>query len=79
MSEFKAVASIADFCTLDEAEILLGYLDGFEGLPCTGSNQTRSCFHGWRKGMFDAGFALPDAAQRALDAEFETGAGPTFH
>ena len=79
MSEFKTVASIADFRTLDESEVLLGYLDGFDGLPCPGNSQSRSFVHGWRNGMADAGHARPDHAQMMLAEEFGCMVPCTLH
>jgi len=70
VSEFKSVATIADFRTLDESEVLLGYLEGFDGSPRPGSDCSRSFCHGWRNGMADAGHAEPDSAQMALSDAF---------
>ncbi|MFC3126080.1 hypothetical protein ACFOD4_13515 [Pseudoroseomonas globiformis] len=67
----EAVRSVADYRTLDEAEILIGYMDGIAGL--TGApNMTRSYWHGWRNGVVDAGFIDPDEAQLELEHEFAT-------
>ncbi len=71
MSEFKSVATVADFRTLDEAEVLLGYLEGFDGGPPPGSDYSRSFCHGWRNGMVDGGHMDADEAQLALTGEFE--------
>ncbi len=79
MSEFKTVASIADFRTLDEAEVLLGYLEGFDGLPCPGNGRSRSFVHGWRNGMADAGYAETDHAQMVLAEEFSRMVPCTIH
>ncbi len=78
MSEFKTVDSIAEFRTLDEADILLGYIDGFDGLPCPG-NGSRAFVHGWRNGMADAGHAETDHAQIRLAAEFARAVPCTIH
>jgi hypothetical protein len=69
MSEFLRVTSAADLRTLDESEILLGYMEGFEGSPQPCSGTSRSFYHGWRNGMVDAGFADADDAQVELAAE----------
>jgi hypothetical protein len=78
-SEFKSAATVADFRTLDEADMLLGYMDGFDGLPPPGSGSSRSFFHGWRNGMVDAGHLDPNSAQLALAEEFSAMAPPTIH
>ena len=70
MAEFAPVRTIADFRLLDDGDILAGYFDGFHGSPEPGSDRSRSYWHGWRNGRIDAGFARPDAAQRALAQEF---------
>lgn len=67
----EAVRSVEDFRTLDEAEVLIGYMDGMAGLSTTGS-MTRSYWHGWRNGVVDAGFIEPDDAQLELEADFAT-------
>jgi hypothetical protein len=51
--------------TLDDAEMVEGYKDGFAGFPC-GDNRSRSYWHGWRNGMVDSGRAKTDAAQMLL-------------
>jgi hypothetical protein len=79
MSEFGPVARISDRRTLDESEVLLGYMAGFDGSPCPGSSCSRSFLHGWRNGMVDGGHAEPDAAQRALAAEYRIGVSQTLH
>lgn len=79
MSEFTSVATIADFRTLDESEMLLGYMDGFDGLPCPASARSRSFFHGWRNGMADAGHIEADDAQHALAEEFRHMTPCTLH
>ena len=68
--EFLPVRTIEDFHTLDEAEVLLGYMDGFDGGAAPGSDRSRSYCHGWRNGMVDSGRCSPDDAQHALAAAF---------
>ncbi len=70
MPEFPPVSTIADFLTLDEAEVLIGYMDGFDGGAAPGSNRSRSYCHGWRNGMADSGRCSPDDAQNSLAASF---------
>ena len=59
------VETVADLDSLDDAEMLEGYMDGLEGFPC-GENRSRSYWHGWRNGMVDSGRATADRAQAAL-------------
>jgi len=66
---FEAVRDVADFRTLDESDILIGYMDGIAGLVGA-KDMTRSYWHGWRNGVVDAGFLEPDEAQLELDADF---------
>ena len=68
--EFPPVSTIEDFRTLDEADVLLGYMDGFDGAAAPGSDRSRSYWHGWRNGMVDSGRCSPDDAQHALAALF---------
>ncbi len=65
----KVVSELADFLDLDESDMLLGYIDGYEGQPSPGPDHSRSFYHGWRNGRVDAGRATADAAQLALAAE----------
>lgn len=66
---FEVVRSVTDFRSLDEAEILIGYMDGMAGLVGA-EDMTRSYWHGWRNGALDAGFIEPDEAQLQIEAEF---------
>lgn len=63
--ERRPVTKATDLATLDDAEILDGYLDGLEGFPC-GANRSRSYWHGWGNGMRDKGRLPMDAEARAL-------------
>jgi hypothetical protein len=66
---FDAVRTVEDFRTLDEGEIMIGYMDGVAGL--TGAaDMTRSYWHGWRNGAVDAGLIEPDEAQLEIEADF---------
>ena len=60
------VTTLEDLRRLDEAEVLEGYLDGFDGESEPGGNRSRSYWHGWRNGQVDGGHKAPDAAQMAL-------------
>lgn len=51
---------------LEDAELLAGYCDGYDGEPEPGNNRSYSYWHGWRNGSTDAGFREKDAAQAAL-------------
>lgn len=70
MQVFQPVKTIADFRTLDEGEILCGYLDGMSGSTCSLSKVSRSYWHGWRNGLVDGGFAEQDDPQLDLEAQF---------
>ena len=70
MSEFRPISTVRDYHTLDESDVFLGYMDGFEGAPPPGSGHSRGYFHGWRNGMIEAGFAEPDRAYETLAVAF---------
>lgn len=72
---FDAVRTVAEYRLLDEAEVMIGYMDGMAGL--TGAvDMTRSYWHGWRNGVVDAGFIEPDEAQLLIEVEFASLARP---
>ena len=50
MRDDQLVWTIADFRTLDDGEILEGYLDGFTGVAPVNCSCSRSYLHGWRHG-----------------------------
>lgn len=70
MAEFSPVQTIDDFRTLDDGEMLEGYLDGFHGEAAPDSSRSRSYWHGWRNGMVDNGRHPPDRADLALADAF---------
>ena len=70
MAEFSPVQTVDDFRTLDEGEVLEGYLDGFHGGAAPDSSRSRCYWHGWRTGRVDSARSLPDQAQRALAEAF---------
>ncbi len=70
MPEFAPITSVAEFAILDEADMLLGYMDGFDGLRVPGSGHSRGYSHGWRNGMIDAGRLRPDAGDYVLADAF---------
>lgn len=55
----EPVISVRDLAVLDDDEVLEGYNDGREGLPC-GDNRSRSYWHGWRQGARDHGHRQGD-------------------
>lgn len=69
--EIRTVSTIADFATLDDGEVLEGYLDGFHGGVAPNLSHSRSYRHGWRNGMVDSQRHTSDWAQEALALEFE--------
>lgn len=71
----EAVRSVSDYRSLDEAEVLIGYMDGMAGISGV-QGMTRSYWHGWRNGAVDAGFIEPDDAQLELEADFAELAEP---
>ncbi|WP_458094262.1 hypothetical protein [Roseomonas sp. WA12] len=72
---FDAVRTVAEYRLLDEAEVMIGYMDGMAGLMGE-TDMTRSYWHGWRNGVVDAGFIEPDEAQLLIEAEFASLARP---
>ena len=70
MAEFSPVQTIDDFRTLDDGEMLEGYLDGSHGEAAPDSSRSRSYWHGWRNGMVDSGRRPPDRAWLALADAF---------
>ena len=66
-----AVTTLADFRTLDEGEVLEGYLDGVHGGSSPEPERSRSYRHGWRNGMVDRGSLPPDDAMHALQHDFD--------
>jgi len=70
MAEFNPIRTVADFRTLDDAEVLEGYLGGFDGEAEPGNTRSRSYWHGWRNGRVDSARCLPDLAYMALAEAF---------
>ena len=70
MSEFKPVCTKTDLDTLDDDDIVAGYLSVFHGcVDDPGSDKSRGFWHGWRNAMTDRGLATVDAHQSALCSE----------
>ena len=67
---FEPVRTYADLMTLNEADVLEGYMSADRGDPEPGPNRGRAFWHGWRNRMIDLGELQPDDASRALVAEY---------
>lgn len=72
MQIFQPVETLVDFHSLDEGDVLCGYMDGLQGLPCELRQVSRSYWHGWRNGVVDGGFVEMDEAQSKLEAAFQS-------
>ncbi len=70
MAEFNPVQTVEDFRTLDDGDVLEGYMDGFDGETEPGNTRSRSYWHGWRNGMVDSARCLADLAHLALAQAF---------
>ena len=53
MAERVPVTTVAELVTLDDDEMVEGYLDGRKGDPEPGDNRSKSYWHGWRSGNAD--------------------------
>ena len=69
----KPISTIEAFRTLDDGEILIGYMDGCSGVPLASRGSSRSYLHGWRNGMIESARLLPDQAYLDLQRAFELG------
>jgi len=72
VSEYRPVRTLADLLTLNAGEVTGGYRLGALGYD-EPLNTTRSVWHGWRCGAFDAGKIERDDAMRELLAEIAAG------
>lgn len=63
---FEPVRTKADLDSLDQADILEGYLSAERGDPEPGPNRGRAFWHGWRNRMIDYGESPVDEASIAL-------------
>lgn len=71
---YELVGTVEKLKTLDQDEMLEGYLDGLADEPEPSGNRSQGYFHGWRNGMIDKGRLKPDAASSELASEIvETG------
>jgi hypothetical protein len=66
---FDPVRTLTDLETLDEGDILAGYLEARRGDPEPGPNRGRAYWHGWRNAMIDMGEMPPDDASWQLAHE----------
>lgn len=64
----RPVSTVADLETLDEAEILEGFKDGYDDFPCSG-NRSRAYWHGWANAMRDRHKLPPSPESRLLAHE----------
>jgi len=54
MATFDAVTTVKDLASLDQGEIVEGYMDGLDpDTPAPGENRGRSYWHGWQNGRAD--------------------------
>jgi hypothetical protein len=67
---FAPVTTLADLESLDQSQILEGYMAAERGDPEPGPNRGRSYWHGWRNRMIDLGQIPSDEASRALVREY---------
>lgn len=66
---FEPVRTKADLDTLDDDEVMAGYLEARKGDPEPGPNRGRAYWHGWRNAMMDMGEIEIDDAARQLAHE----------
>lgn len=66
MNERVPVTTVDELLTLNDAEIVEGYNDGYRGEPEPGGNRSKSYWHGWRNGRVDGGHDEKDMAMAIL-------------
>jgi hypothetical protein len=66
---FEPVKTKADLDSLDQADVLEGYMSAERGDPEPGPNRGRAFWHGWRNRMIDLGQIPSDDASRQLVKE----------
>jgi hypothetical protein len=54
------VTTLEELDSLNEDEILQGYLSGRQGSAAPGDDKSKSFWHGWRNGMIDSGHMISD-------------------
>lgn len=70
MSNFEPIRTYSDLESLDEGQIIEGYLSTERGDPEPGQNRGRAFWHGWRNRMIDLGELPHDEASAQLAREF---------
>lgn len=66
---FEPVRTRVDLQSLDEKDIVEGYMSAERGDPEPGENRGRAFWHGWRNRMMDLGVIPLDDASRQLVRE----------
>jgi hypothetical protein len=66
---FAPIATLADLDTLDETEVIDGYMSAERGDPEPGANRGRAFWHGWRCRMMDLHEIPIDDVHRGLVRE----------
>lgn len=69
IAKFEPVRTYAELQTLDEDEIVHGYLSAERGDPEPGENRGRAFWHGWRNRMIDLGELSCDEVSMQLARE----------
>lgn len=67
---FEPVRTLADLNSLNEDDIVEGYLSAERGDPEPGENRGRAFWHGWRNRMRDIGELPSDDAATQLAREY---------
>lgn len=70
MSCFAPVKTVAELESLDQAEILEGYMSAERGDPEPGENRGRAFWFGWCNRQRDYGVIPPDPIHTALAREW---------
>ncbi|GBQ92950.1 hypothetical protein AA23498_1593 [Acetobacter nitrogenifigens DSM 23921 = NBRC 105050] len=65
MVDLDLVKTANEFKSLNEGEILNGYLDGFYGGPKPGCDSSESYRLGWANGRTDSGLGMTAEAQQS--------------
>lgn len=75
--EFNKVSTKADLESLDQEDIVLGYVAAMNGeVQEPASDKSRGYWHGWRNGMVDRGYAKIDTEQQRLVRELYPNINP---
>ncbi len=68
---FFRPTTVEEVRSLNEGEVLEGYLDGVHGEPSPNAERSISYCHGWRNGMRDRGDLPFDDHDAALAQQFD--------